>query len=280
MATTSNCGEDVVVGGVSAYGYDHIRVWTRSLIASGFAGRRVLVAFHLEPEVIRQVQADGVEVVVAPPGGPAQLNVYMQRLWAIAMLLGQQRYRYALTTDVRDVAFQTNPIAWLETRLGDRDLVVSDEGVPFGDQPWSRTNLAEAFGDGALALLRHDSIFNVGVFGGRAEAVRAVALETYLLSLTGAHRARVADQAAFNLLLKWGCFPPALRTDDADAFAAHLHVKRERGVQLHLRDELVCNAAGKPYAIVHQYDRFPELKAMLEQRYGDDAPPRPAAALP
>ena len=258
---------DIVIGGVSAYGYEQIRVWARSLVASGFTGRKVLLAFHLEPDVIRQLEADGIEVLSAQAAGPARVNVYMQRLWDIGLLLGQQPYRYALTTDVRDVAFQADPIAWFEAHLGDHDLVVSDEGVPFADQAWSRTNLTEAFGPGALDLLRHDPIINVGVFGGRAEAVRAALVETYLLALMAADRAKVADQAAFNLLLKWGCFPRVRRTDDRDAFAAQLHVKLERGQPPMLRGGLVCNAAGAPYAIVHQYDRSPELKTLFEERY-------------
>jgi hypothetical protein len=258
---------DIVIGGVSAYGYDQIRVWARSLVASGFAGRKVLLAFHLEPDVIRQLKADGIEVLPAQAAGPARVNVYMQRLWDIGLLLGQQQYRYALTTDVRDVVFQADPSGWLDTHLGDHDLVVSDEGVPFADQAWSRTNLTQAFGPGALDLLRHEPIINVGVFGGKAAAVRAAAVETYLLALMAADRAKVADQAAFNLLLKWGCFPRVRRTDDGDAFAAQLHVKFERGQQPVLRDGLVCNAAGNPYAIVHQYDRSPEQKALFEERY-------------
>jgi hypothetical protein len=254
---------DIVIGGVSAYGYEQIRVWARSLVASGFTGRKVLLAFHLEPDVIRQLEADGIEVLSAQAAGPARVNVYMQRLWDI----GQQQYRYALTTDVRDVVFQADPSGWLDTHLGDHDLVVSDEGVPFADQAWSRTNLTEAFGPGALDLLRHEPIINVGVFGGKAAAIRAAAVETYLLALMAADRAKVADQAAFNLLLKWGCFPRVRRTDDRDAFAAQLHVKLERGQPPMLRGGLVCNAAGAPYAIVHQYDRSPELKTLFEERY-------------
>lgn len=258
---------DIVIGGVAAYGYEQIRVWSRSLVASGFSGRKVLLAFHLEPEVIRQIEADGVEVLPAQAAGPARVNVYMQRFWDIAMLLGRQRYRYAVTTDVRDVVFQADPVTWLETHLGSHDLVVSDEGVAFSDQPWNRTNLHDAYGQGAVELLRNDSIVNVGVFAGKAEAVRTTALATYLFSLMGAAQARVADQAAFNLLLKWGCFPNVLRTNSTATFAAQLHVNLERGRQPHLADGLVCNAAGTPYAIVHQYDRSSELKARIEQRF-------------
>jgi hypothetical protein len=258
---------DIVIGGVSAYNYDQIRVWARSLVASGFPGRKVLLAFHLEPDVIRQIEADGVEVIPARAPGPAQLNVYMQRFWDLAMVLGQQPYRYAVTTDVRDVAFQADPVAWIEAHIGYHDLVVSDEGVTFGDQAWSRSNLADAFGNGAVDLLRNYSIHNVGVLAGRADAVRAAAIEIYLLALTGAARAPVTDQAAFNLLLHWGCFSPALQTTAADAFAVQLHVKLERREQPRLSEGLVCNAAGTPYAIVHQYDRSPQLMQLFEQRY-------------
>ena len=263
----SEMSTDIVIGGFSAYGYEQIRVWARSLVASGFRGRKVLLAFHLEPAVIRQLEADGVEVVSAQAPGPAQLNVYMQRFWDIAMLLGQQPYRYAVTTDVRDVVFQADPVAWIESHLEDHRLVLSDEGVTFGHQDWSRTNLADAFGDRAVSLLANDSIINVGVFGGKAEAVRSAAIQTYLLAVTAAGRARVADQAAFNLLLKWGCFPNARRTTDADAFAAQLHIKLERGQQPRVANGLVCNDFGTPYAIVHQYDRSPALRTLFEQRY-------------
>ena len=37
------------------------------------------------------------------------------------------------------------------------------------------------------------------------------------------------------------------------------------------KDGDVCNAQGRKYAVVHQYDRVPSLKALLLKRWGSES---------
>ena len=35
-----------------------------------------------------------------------------------------------------------------------------------------------------------------------------------------------------------------------------------------LVDDIVCTSDGKPFALVHQYDRVPQWKEIIEKKYG------------
>jgi len=38
-----------------------------------------------------------------------------------------------------------------------------------------------------------------------------------------------------------------------------------------MKDGMVCTSEGKPFALVHQYDRVPEWKESIEKKFEDDA---------
>jgi hypothetical protein len=272
---------DCVIGGFSGYGWDKVRVWARSLGASGFAGRKVALVRRPGAGVVSALVAEGFEVVDFSHI-PDDRAPYVERFGQMHRYLYHRReqgvrFRWVVTTDVRDVCFQSNPIEFLE-RLGAPRLVLSHEGLPYAHAPWNAANMASAFGDEALGILRRGAPFNAGVLAGGHEAITGLAF--LIDKLASAATERIADQAALNLLVEglagalfvhrvgsaepWAC--------QAGVVADPRRIERNRphllGPEPSFRDGLVVTADGEPYAIVHQYDLVPEWATAIQARYG------------
>mgnify|MGYP003342780313 CR=1 FL=1 len=93
------------------------------------------------------------------------------------------------------------------------------------------------------------------------------------------------DQAALNILLNLKAYKDITRfTMSEEGWAAQLgttgpQIAGKYGDRLVekspiLVDNVVCTSDGKPFSIVHQYDRVPEWKEFVRKEYGqiDESP--------
>ena len=86
------------------------------------------------------------------------------------------------------------------------------------------------------------------------------------------------DQAAYNILLSLKTYRDVTHVSNSeDGWAAQLgttgpwHGCGSPLVEAKpiLVDDVVCTSEGKPFTIVHQYDRVPEWKKIIESKYKD-----------
>jgi hypothetical protein len=87
------------------------------------------------------------------------------------------------------------------------------------------------------------------------------------------------DQAAVNVLLNMKSYKDITKfAMSEDGYAAQLGTTGPQIVGKYgdklvektpiLVDNLVCTSDGRPFPIVHQYDRVPEWKEIIEKKYG------------
>ena len=67
-----------------------------------------------------------------------------------------QNYNHIVTTDVKDVYFQTNPFEALKGHK----LVVATEGLKYKDEPWGRDNLLQSYGPYVYEHFKENEIYN------------------------------------------------------------------------------------------------------------------------
>jgi hypothetical protein len=260
--------------------WDDVRIWARSLGDSGFGGRKVALVRAPKSGVVQKLTGDGFEVVDfsgSPPAGtpPVDRFTQLRRYLRHSRQLGVQ-FRWVVATDVRDVCFQCDPVAYLE-RLGPPRLVLSVEGLGFAHEEWNAANMAASFGMEALELALDTAPCNAGVLAGGARAIEGLALLVEQLARAASHD--YPDQAALNLLLAglggalwlhrigsaepWAC--------QAGVMAAPYRIARNRphllGPEPVFRDGRVLTAGGELYAIVHQYDRVAEWADAIQARF-------------
>jgi hypothetical protein len=210
----------------------------------------------------------------------SQLMVHVERFVHISRLLKDNEYRFVITTDVKDVIFQKNPSVWLENNLTDKeDLVFASESIKYKDEPWGRENLTQCYGQGIYEDFKNNTIFNVGVLAGRGYAMRDLVLQLFLNCLN--RPIPIVDQAVFNVMISrhpylttsqymksedgWACqLGTTADPSKIDSFRPFLLEPSPK-----LEGDKVVTSEGIDYTIVHQYDRVPEWRKVIEAKYDD-----------
>lgn len=274
--------KDLIIGAFRGYTYNQVKPWIDSINECGFTGDKVLIALGTTPETINKIAQAGFTVI---DGGnePPRMMFHMERFVHINRFLNDyhMNYRFVITTDVRDVIFQTNPSDYLEEILIDSvfiDAIASSEAIRVKNEPWNRDNIIKCFGQMYYDQISDNEVLNVGTLAGRAGSIKDLTAAIFQMSLNRADW--VADQAAYNIMMGWRQYNRTTYIARLkDAWACNLHVtnKPDQMNQFgpYLLEErptfengLVMNQNKTPFCVVHQYDRVPELKNYYEEKYG------------
>ena len=278
--------KDCIVGCATNYDWSKLKYWVNSINASGFEGDKVLVLMNCDKDTVQKVTDAGFSIIAFNQDAEgnltyqSQLMVHVERFIHIYKLLKDNLYRYVITTDVKDVIFQKNPSTWLEENLSDKeDLVFASESIKYKDEPWGRENLTQCYGQGIYDDFKNNTIFNVGVLAGRGYAMRDLVLQLFLNCLN--RPIPIVDQAVFNVMIsRHPYLKSSMYTTSETGWACQLGTTADpskinsfRPFLLEpspkLEDDKVVTSEGIEYTIVHQYDRIPEWKKVIEAKYDD-----------
>jgi hypothetical protein len=195
-------------------------------------------------------------------------------------------------TDVRDLIFQSNPTSWLDEKerclksslievpapLLPRGqyIVAPSEYIHYHNEPWNKDLSITNFGVHIHNQIVDKSlVYNVGSFAATVNTFKDLCLMTYLLTY---RRDKLADQPAQAILFKTAFKDKVVTVSTADGWALQcgtLLENKERfkdvfeksAQQPTLKDGIVYNEKNEPFVLVHQYERIPELKKALEEKY-------------
>ena len=268
--------KDLIIGAFTNYDYSQLKPWAESISESGFTGDKILIVGDASPETISELEKQNFKIIPLP-----RINapIHVARFIAIYDYLKDcwQDYRYVLTTDVRDVYFQSDPMLWIEKNLHDKKLVAVSEGLAYQDEPWGDQNLLETYGPYIYQLFKSMTIYNVGVFAGTSEFVKDLCLNIFLSAI--GRPIPIVDQAVFNMLIQTESYKSVvLFADQKDGFACHagtvadplkmemFRPKLIEGEPL-FENGIVKTSLGETFSIVHQYDRVPEWQSYIGKKY-------------
>lgn len=266
--------KDIIIGSITKYDYDVLRPWINSLNRCGFTGRKILFCYNISQHVIDKINQENIETIKIDRSID---SIVVDRFWDYWNFLKDVEGRYVISTDVKDLIFQKNPSEWLEANMQGFDINASSESVTYENENWGNRNLLSSFGSEIHSHIKQNVINNAGVISGRIETVRDIFLQILLIS-RGSSISN-PDQAAYNLLLSSKPIKSVTRfTKSEEAWAAQLGTTKcplRLSQYGHLvlepepimKDNLVCNSQGEPFCIVHQYDRIPEWKEIITERY-------------
>jgi hypothetical protein len=275
--------KDLIIGAFNNYtDYDVLKPWVQSIKDTGFKGDTVLFAIGTTPDLVKKLIEEGV--IVIPVERNDKMMIHMQRFIHIYNFLKENEgvYRYVVSTDVRDVIFQFDPTKFMEDSVNPMyvpGIIASSESIKIQDEEWNRENIRKNFGDYFYNEVKENEVCNVGVLAGRSKWIKELCFYLYQFSINRPDW--VADQAAYNILLGsklWSSMAHMTRLKDAWAVNAHVTNKPDMLEKFgpYLLEErpsmndggLVVNSDGKPFVIVHQYDRVPEWMEYFSKKYG------------
>lgn len=274
---------DLIIGCSTNYDWSKLKYWINSINKSGFQGDKVMILMNCDKDTVNKVVESGFNVIGFKKDEEGNLTyssnmpVHTERFLHIYNYLKDKDYRYVITTDVKDVVFQKNPIEFLEKECVNKNLLFASESIRYKDEPWGDQNLKETFGPYIYEQFKNNEIFNVGVLAGHGYAIRDLALNIFVSCLN--RPIPICDQSTFNFMISQNPYTSLSKyTRSEEGWAAQLGTTGDPSKALQfdpvlleakpkLQDGIVTTSEGKEFYIVHQYDRVPEMKNTLEKKY-------------
>lgn len=288
--------QDAVITYCDGYNFEMLQPWAHSLVKSGFSGHKIVMAGNMKSYNATRLSDLGFSVIGFKRDEYGNLvldhpraAVVFRYLALYTVLLTDARFNAnrlenVLFTDAKDVVFQKNPSEYMAKVLNDRGsttkLIVGSESVTYEDEPWGKDNIIRSFPEPPIHQpLLPKLIGNCGTWAGKADHVRDMAMQIYLISKGSS--VPNPDQAAFNILLnsKPWCDIVALQSVENgwcaqcgttnDPTKPDLKQKsKDRVPYMPVPDGEVLNPYNEqPMTMVHQYDRVPEWRDLIKARY-------------
>lgn len=263
--------KNLLIGAISTnYNPSDIRTWVMS--SKQIECERVLLLYNLDnDELINYLQSQNITIIrpnfdfwgnqtnkFNTNTGLCDLQtsydlIHNARFLHIWSYLQENVYDNVFITDVKDVYFNSDPFK----HIGQSEIVVTSEEITYESEAWNTAHLHYNVGVIGLTTLLDKLVYNVGVFGGSYDLIKELCADIYLMA-TGRHK--VADQTSFNYLIQTKYKKQTKFLGLTDNFAVHLQVVVNGLVQFDMNDL-------QKYSVVHQYDRIPTLKSLIEARY-------------
>ena len=269
--------KNLIIGGFTNYGIDQLKPWVIS--AKEVAGDNdvVLVYGNTTDETLDWLVEQNV--VIVPMLQVQNVPIHVLRFLSIHNYLVQhwQHYEYVVTTDVKDVYFQTDPFKLLVNEK----LVIASEGLKYKDEPWGNENLMQTYGPFVYEEFKENEIFNVGTFGGESEYVKDMVFNIFTNATN--RPIPIVDQAVFNVLINtqpfkdviwythdWACeLGTVMDPSKIEQFRPNLMFSEP----IWKDGQVMVPPLGvTPFPVVHQYDRVPELRSYIMNKYKQEDP--------
>ena len=281
MNTTTDYNDrkhDLIIGAFSNYGWQEVKAWALSAkdVINRPDVRFIALTYNAKQDAIDNLKSIGFEVYESELA--TMEYVHNQRFRDIHYLLSQfcseDLTRNIICTDVRDVIFQADPFIKVKD-LG--DVYTIGENVSFANEDWNHKNVELNY----PSLYKHEvhkdnETCNVGVIGGRYPPFKEFCFLLYSLISQKSGAEMYADQAALNLLHSVYNYNKLTVYTGTD-FCFHQGTNRPVWNSQNLREQAIVTAKGDVIynsvdestlvPIVHQYDRNPALKTIIESKY-------------
>lgn len=277
--------KDLIIGCSTNYDWSKLKYWINSINQSGFDGEKVLILMNCDKETVLKVHDAGFKIVAFTQDENQNLvynspiPVHVERFLHIYQYLKKAGpFRYVVTTDVKDVIFQKNPIEYIETHIKDKNLIFSSESMFYKDEPWGNQNLLDTFGEFIHKEFKENEIFNVGVLAGTGEAMQALAINIFVACAN--RPVKICDQSTFNFMISQKPYSDtSFYMGSESGWACQLGTTKDPSKINDFKpfllepspimvEDTIATSLGLPYYVVHQYDRVPEWRKVIEAKYG------------
>lgn len=283
--------KDLIIGSFTNYDWNKIRFWANSIDASGFTGDKAMLIYNCDIATAQMLQSSNFKIMAfnqdAKTGNlyyDGQLIIVVERFLHLhtflERLMRDEDYRYVIHTDVKDVVFQANPSDWLTQNMDGMGILASCESLRYQHEPWGNENVRNSF-PWVYERMRERPIWNCGVQAGDPRIMKDLWLAIYLMSVGSQHATKVynPDQAAYNVLLSMEPYRSITKfsmSEDGWACQAGTTIDPAKmdGFKPHLLEPqplwdgaYATTSTGYRHHVLHQYDRIPDWKPIVEARY-------------
>jgi len=277
-----------ILAAAKGYTIEQVQPWVESLNATNFKGKKIVIVYDDNASLKDYLDKNGVTVMQGQDRGLT--NIATQRFQDYSQFLQSEHGKdteLVIHTDIRDVIFQTDPGKWLNENIGDAKIIATGEGVTYRHEDWNGDGLQLHFGKEMFYQLVDEETICSGIIAGEKDAVISLFNTIHELAFFSGDPGGFIDQHFHNIAIRkvysditqvvpadenWVCncgtmiaIPmnsPDWSTSPRTPYNSYERIrkgsyKENMLVDLPImKDSQVCTSDGKPYAIVHQYDRY------------------------
>ena len=290
---------DMYIGCFDGYSWEQIKFLVNSLDRTGFTGRKVMLILGTDRATVEKLTAKGWQAIhfgqIGPDGNYVkeefEIPVHVMRFFYLSYFLEtlpqNQKPEFVITTDVRDVVFQKDPFVALREYARSRPgfgFIAPSESMRYQDEAWGNKNLLETFGPFLHQKYKHCEMYNVGVLGGTGEAIQE--LSQTIFEMSHGRRIKIVDQSVFNFIVNQKVFASnILKLPSEAGWAAQLGTTGDTKMaaifapllmepvpvmkQVGGEHKVFTSNGATEFSIVHQYERIPAWRTLLEAQYDD-----------
>ena len=262
----------IIFGCITKYSPKDIRPYVESIEKSGFKGKKMMLVYDVPQETIDYLKSFGWDLF----GSELQQHIIIQRFRDAYVVLEQFKDETIIWTDVKDIIFQTDPTLWIEKNMK-KEILSLSECITFKDDDWATVNAGTSF-PMEWEWLKEKTSYCAGTIVGKGYALRDLFLEIYHWSLQTSNPGQLGDQAAYNILINLNHFKENVQfVNQEEGLATQLGtvlIKKDQFGEKLLEptpiiteDFVITNQQGEVFPLIHQYDRHPQLKQKLEEKY-------------
>jgi hypothetical protein len=273
---------DLIASVVRDYGWPQLRVYANSLARSGFEGTKLMFVDDITAEARDNLTELGfvlVDTMLPPPPSCVPAVFMLKRHKPLLEWLerNHEQLRYVICTGTRDVLFQADPTVWLANNLQVPCIVGAGEGWRIKNESINDGWLRAMFDSTQCDALGEHEVLCADTISGTSTLM--LELLRYMDRLLQGASLLAMDQGVLNFILRTQPFDaltrvPALR----DGYVATWWPEKMKtdGARLiehdaplfDISDGTVYTPDGKtPYSMVHQYDRSPAWRDLMEAKY-------------
>jgi len=260
-----------IAGCITKYGVNDIKPYVESIKQSGFNGEKLMLVYDVSPDVIEYLTNEGWMIAQ----GELSEHIILQRFRDMYVLLQDYETDWIIWTDVKDVIFQKNPMEWIENNSSFTRLFAFSESVYLKDDAWAVVNTGTSFPMEWELGLKDKISYCAGTIVGDCSTVRDLFIQIYRWSKTTANPQQLSDQAAYNALINLEQFRTITKfVNQEKGFVTQLGTVWVKKNELPIleptpiyKDGKFYTQDGEEFVIVHQYDRDPQIKKEIYERY-------------
>ncbi|MBP2626001.1 MAG: hypothetical protein H6Q68_712 [Firmicutes bacterium] len=247
------------------YDWKIIEPFFVSLHKTSFAGDLVVFVSNVHEDVIQKMQEYGAITIAFSQTGLENIispNDYRFYLYDQYLMNSQNKYRFVMLTDIRDVVFQDTP--FLSFLPQDSiSVAVESQTIKIKEQIHNSRWMLTKFGPYIYSLISQNNILCCGTTIGPVRLIREyIKKMIYCIFYEGYYQD--VDQAVHNVLLYTGEVAPVQCFDNNSGLFLTVGISQECSID---SNKKILTLDGKISAVIHQYDRHKNLVDLVDSMY-------------
>lgn len=260
--------KNLIIGTITNYDWNTIAPFIASYVKSSFENCDLIIfVYNITKSTITKIKSFGVIVYEVPEKYRyKQVINFRWKIYEDFLTSNINKYNLVLSTDLRDVFFQNDFFKYYDYNRSFLGVALEDGNL---SQPINQKWLIDAYGQDLYDEIKNQRIICVGtVWGTIDKLIEFSKVMWEILDSQWSLRLHVIEQAVANYIIYHDkMFNDCLiKSENKDGLLMTIGLTKEENIFFDLDDNLV-NGNGKIAAVIHQYDRKPQIIKKIMNKY-------------